>query len=147
VNPLLVISCSASLINCQLPNAPPGTYGGQPVFIAFATPQSCADKSRKFDQNNAAKQLSNVPTHSVCVEITVDTHGGFDVPDAKGSASLWVPVVAVTEAAASAADGPPAGMIAPLAFENNAACMANLPKVVPGRMYPVCAKVDVLRIS
>ena len=146
MKPLLVINCAASLINCQLPNAPPAVYGGQPVFIAFATPQSCADQSRRFDQNNAAKQLSNVPTHSVCVEITVDTHGGFDEPNANGSASLWVPVVAVTEAAASATDGPPAGTIPPIAFENNATCMANLPKVVPGRMYPVCAKVDVLRI-
>jgi hypothetical protein len=146
VNPFLVINCAASLINCQLPNAPHGIYSGQPVFIAFATPQSCADQGRKFDQNTAAKQLANVPTHSVCVEVTVDTHGGFDAPNASGSASLWVPVIAVTDAAASTADGPPSGMIPPIAFESNATCMAKLPKTDPGTMYPVCAKVDVLRI-
>jgi hypothetical protein len=143
VNPLLVINCAISLSTCQLPNGPPGVYVGQPVVITFATRQTCEAQNQKSDKDNAAKHLTKVPTHSVCVEVTVDTHGGFDAPDADGGASLWVPVVAVTDAAASAADGPPAGMIAPVVFENNAACLANLPKLVPGKMYPVCAKVEV----
>ena len=145
MNPLLVINCAVSLINCQLPNAPPDVYAGQPMVITFATPQSCEALSRKIDKDNAAKHLTKAPTHSVCVEVTVDTHGGFDAPDVEGGASLWVPVVAKSDAAASAADGPPAGMIPPLAFANNAACLANLPQVVPGKAYPVCAKVEVYR--
>jgi hypothetical protein len=143
VNPLLVINCAVSLINCQLPNASSVAYAGQPVFITFASPQTCEAQSRTVDNDNAAKHLTKFPTHSVCVAVTVDTRGGFDAPDADGGASLWVPVLAVTDAAASAADGPPAGMIPLVAFENNATCLANLPKVVPGKMYPVCAKVEV----
>jgi len=143
VNPLLVISCAVSLINCQLQNAPPGAYGGQPVIVTFSTLQNCEVQSRKMDKDNAAKGLTKMPTHSVCVEVTINTNGGFDAPDADGGASLWVPVLAVTDAAASAADGPPAGMIFPLAYENNATCLANLPKLVPGKMYPVCAKVEI----
>ena len=143
MNPLLIINCAVALSNCQLPNAPPGVYGGQPVVITFATLQTCEARSRKLDEGNAAKHLTKVPTHSVCVEVTVDTSGGLDAPDANGGASLWVPVVAVTDAAASAADGPPAGMIAPVAFANNATCLASLPKVVPGKIYPVCARVEV----
>jgi hypothetical protein len=146
VNPLLVITCALSLSNCQPPNAPPGVYAGQPLVVTFATLQSCQSKSREIDKNNASKHFTKAPTHSICVEITVDTNGGLDAPDANGGASLWVPVVAVTDAAASAADGPPAGMIAPIAFGNNAACLANLPEVVPGKMYPVCAKVEVYRL-
>lgn len=144
MNLFLVISCAASLSNCQLPNSPPGMYGGQPVILTLETLQTCEVHTRKSDEDNAAKQLTKVPTHSVCVQVTVDAHGGFDAPDADGSVSVWVPVFAVTDAAASAADGPPAGMIPAVAFENNATCLANLPKVVPGKLYPVCAKVQVL---
>jgi hypothetical protein len=143
MNPLLVINCAVSLANCHPPNAPPGVYAGQPVVITFATLQTCEAQARKMDENYVAKHLTKAPTHSVCVEIAVDDHGGLDAPDANGSASLWLPVVAKSDAAASAADGPPAGLIGPLAFLNNATCLANLPKVEPGKMYPVCAKVDV----
>jgi len=146
VNPLLVINCAVALSNCQLPNAPPGVYGGQPVVLMFATPRACEAVSRKSDADNAAKGFTKGPTHSVCVEVTVNTSGGLDAPDANGGASLWVPVVAVSDAAASAADGPPAGMIVPIAFANNAACLASLPKLVPGKMYPVCARIDVYNL-
>jgi len=145
VSPFLIINCALSLSNCQLPNGPPGAYGGQPVLVTFGTRLTCAAESQKIDKNNADKHFTKVPTHSVCVELSVDTQGGFDAPDSEGHASLWVPVLAVSDAAASAADGPPAGMIFPVAFENNAACLTNLPKVAPGKMYPVCAKVDVFR--
>lgn len=146
MNPLLVINCAVALSNCQPPNAPPGVHAGQPVVITFAAPQACEAQSWKIDADNVAKHLSKVPTHSVCVEVTVDASGGLDAPDANGGASLWVPVFAATDAAASAADGPPAGLIPPVAFGNNAACLASLPKVVPGKWYPVCARVEVYRL-
>lgn len=120
-------------------------YGGQPVLLTFATLQTCQAQMRKADESNAAKHLTKAPTHSVCVELTTDTHGGWDAPDADGGASVWVPVLALTDAAASAADGPPAGMIPAVVFLNNATCLANLPKVVPGKLYAVCAKVEVYR--
>ena len=143
MSPLLVINCALSLSNCQFPNAPPGVYVGQPVVITFATPQTCEAQNRKLDKDNAAQHLTKMPTHSICVAVTVDTEGGFDAPDLDGGASLWVPVIALTDAAASAADGPPAGMILPVAFENTAHCLANLPKVESGKKYPVCAKVQI----
>jgi hypothetical protein len=98
---------------------------------------------RKADQSNAAKHLSKVPTHSVCVGVEVNTTGSFDAPDADGGASLWVPVIANSDANASAADGPPAGLIPAFVFLNNAQCLAALPKVEPGKSYPVCAKIEV----
>lgn len=147
MNPLLVISCVISLSNCQLPNSPPGLYAGQPVLLSFNTRQTCEAQMRRADESNAAKHLSKVPTHSVCVEAEVNTTGGFDAPDVDGGASVWVPVISTSDANASAADGPPAGLIPALAFENNAQCLAALPKVDPGKMYPVCAKVEVYGAS
>ena len=143
MNPLLVISCAISLSNCHLPNSPPGLYAGQPVLLTFATLQTCETQMRNADESNAAKHLSKVPTHSICVGVEVNTTGGFDAPDADGGASSWVPVFATSDANASAADGPPAGLIPAFVFLNNAQCLAALPKVEPGKMYPVCAKVEV----
>jgi hypothetical protein len=75
----------------------------------------------------------------------VDNRGGFDVPDADDGGNLWVPVISLTVVDASAGDGPPTGLIAPIAYTNNATCLANLPKAVQGTMYPVCAKVQLYR--
>lgn len=143
MNPLLVISCIASLNGCHPPTAPAGLYVGQPVVVTFATLQTCEAQSQRADESNAAHHFTKAPAHSVCVAVDINTTGGFDAPDADGGASLWVPVIAISDANASAADGPPAGAIPAVAFENNAQCLAALPKVVPGTIYPVCAKVEV----
>lgn len=143
MNLLLVISCVVSLSNCQPPNSPAGLYAGQPVVLTSATLQDCETRVRKGDQINAANHLSKVPTHSVCVGVEINNTGGFDAPDADGGVSLWLPVIANTDANASAADGPPAGLIPAFVFLNNAQCLAALPKVQPGRSYPVCAKIEV----
>lgn len=144
MNLFLVVSCAAALSNCQLPDSPPELHGGQPVILTLETLQTCEARARKSDEASAAKHLTTVPTHSVCVEMKVNADGGWDASDADGGVSAWVPVFAFTDAAASAADGPPAGLIPAVAFENNATCLANLPRVVPGKLYPVCARVQVL---
>jgi len=143
MNPFLVISCAISLNNCQSAGAPGHFYAGQPIVLDFNTLPDCQALAKKGDESNEAKHLNKRPLHSVCVEIEVNTTGGFDAADVDGGASLWVPVIASSDAAASAADGPPSGLIPPLAFTNNAQCLAALPKVEPGKMYPVCAKVEV----
>jgi hypothetical protein len=139
----LVISCVATLNNCQTPNAPAGLYAGQPMLLDITPRQTCEMQIRKADTSTNANHFTKRPVHSVCAEVSVDTTGGFDAPDADGGASVWVPVFATTDANASAADGPPSGFIPAVVFENNARCLSQLPPVEPGKMYPVCAKVEV----
>jgi hypothetical protein len=145
--PLLVITCAVSLGNdCHIQSTPTGMHAGQPVILTFASPEICARQSADMDRTTKANPATRtrVPTHTICVGVTVDKTGGFDVPDANGGASVWVPVIASSDANASAADGPPSGLIPEIVFLNNSACAASLPKVAPGKMYPVCAKVDVV---
>jgi hypothetical protein len=137
----LVINCAISLANCHLPSAPEGVYAGQPVLVDMAPLQVCETFAKRADGKNLT--LTNKTTHTVCVPIQIDNTGGFDAEDAEGGASFWVPVIATSDANASAADGPPAGLVPGLAFTNNARCTSQLPKVVPGQSYPVCAKVEV----
>jgi hypothetical protein len=144
--PLLVITCAVSLGNaCHLQSTPEGTYAGQPVILTFASPEVCAGRAAESDRVTKANPATRtrVPTHTICVEVAIDQTGGFDAPDANGGASVWVPVIATSDANASAADGPPSGLIPPIVYLNNSACLASLPKVAPGKMYPVCAKIEV----
>jgi hypothetical protein len=146
--PLLVITCAVALgNNCHLQSTPAGMYAGQPVILTFASPEVCARQAAETDVVTKANPATRtrVPTHSVCVAVDVDKTGGFDVPDSNGGASVWVPVIATSDANASAADGPPSGLIPAIVFLNNSACVAALPKVAPGQMYPVCTKVEVVR--
>jgi hypothetical protein len=146
MTPLLVITCAVALGNdCHLQSTRAGMHAGQPVILTFASPEVCARQAAEADLVTKANPATRtrVPTHSVCVEVAVDQTGGFDVPDSDGGASVWVPVIATSDANASAADGPPSGLIPAIVFLNNSACVATLPKVVPGQMYPVCTKVEV----
>jgi hypothetical protein len=146
MTPLLVITCAVAMGNDCHPQSTPGSlHAGQPVILTFASPEVCARQAAESDRVTKANPATRtrVPTHSICVEVAVDQTGGFDVPDANGGASMWVPVIATNDANASAADGPPSGLIPAIVFLNNSACVAALPKVAPGKMYPVCTKVEV----
>jgi len=142
VNFFLMVSCGVALTNCHPQKAPEGALLGQPLAIHYNTLEKCESIAHVAEKEVREKHLSKYPVRYICAAISINSHGGWDATDADGGASLWVPVIAASDAAASAGDGPPNGLMFPIAFENNSACLAALPKTESGKMYPVCAKVQ-----